>query len=169
MLEINIQYLKSCNELINDLIILRSILKDTVKIEKILELEIEKSKQKEINELKALKENIFIMTLTNKYLGKSSYDIDEEKIDLIKQAEKKIDKIEELKENVMGESKAGKMLQDSEYERIEIIATIVDKVKNIKKYFILVLRIKTNKYLIIISRYICLIILFLYLLCICIF
>ena len=169
MLEINIQYLKSCNELIKHLIILRLILKDTVKIEKILELEIEKSKQKEINELKALKENIFIMTLTNKYLGKSSYDIDEEKIDLIKQAEKKIDKIEELKENVMGESKAGKMLQDSEYERIEIIATIVDKVKNIKKYLILVLRIKTNKYLIIISRYICLIILFLYLLCICIF
>ena len=33
----------------------------------------------------------------------------------------------------MGESKAGKMLQDSEYEKIEIIATIVDKIKNIKK------------------------------------
>ena len=33
----------------------------------------------------------------------------------------------------MGESKAGKMLQDLEYERIKIIATIVDKIKNIKK------------------------------------
>ena len=33
----------------------------------------------------------------------------------------------------MGESKAGKMLQDLEYEKIEIIATFVDKIKNIKK------------------------------------
>ena len=37
------------------------------------------------------------MILRNKYLGKSSYDIDEEEIDLIEQAKKKIDKIEELK------------------------------------------------------------------------
>ena len=33
----------------------------------------------------------------------------------------------------MGESKAAKMLQDLEYEKIEMIATIVDKIKNIKK------------------------------------
>ena len=33
----------------------------------------------------------------------------------------------------MGESKAGKILQDLEYERIELISTIVDKTKNIKK------------------------------------
>ena len=112
---------------------LRSILKDTVKIEKILELEIEKLKQKEINELMALKEKIFIMTWTNKYLVKSSYNIDEEKTDLIKQAGKKIDKIEELQIDVMGESEAGKMLQDLEYEKIEMIATIVDKIKNITK------------------------------------
>ena len=57
-----------------------------------------------------LKEKIFIMTLTNKYLVKSSYDNDEEKIDLIEQAEKKIDKIEELKKDLMGEFKVGKML-----------------------------------------------------------
>ena len=62
MQEITIQDLKSCNELINHLITLRSILKDTVKIEKILELEIEKLEQKEIDELKALKDKIFIMT-----------------------------------------------------------------------------------------------------------
>ena len=86
----------------------------------ILKLEIEKLKQKEINELRALKEKIFIMTQRNNYLGKSSYDIDEEKIEFIKQAEKKIDKIEELKKDVWGESKAGKMLQDLEYEKIEI-------------------------------------------------
>ena len=73
------------------------------------------------------------MTLKNKYFSKLSYDIDEEEIDLIKQAEKRIDKIEELKKDVMGESKAGKMLQDLGYEKIEMIATIVDKIKNIKK------------------------------------
>ena len=73
------------------------------------------------------------MTLKNKYFGKLSYDTDEKEIDLIKQAEKRIDKIEELKKDVMGESKAGKMLQDLEYEKIEVIATIVDKIKNIKK------------------------------------
>ena len=43
----------------------------------IFELELEKLEQKEINELKALKEKIIITTLRNKYLGKSSYDIDE--------------------------------------------------------------------------------------------
>ena len=73
------------------------------------------------------------MTLRNKYLGKSSYDIDEEKIDLIKQSKKRIDKIEELKKDVTGKSKAAKMLQDLKYEKIEIIATIVDKIWNIKK------------------------------------
>ena len=61
----------------------------------ILELELEKLEQKEINELKALKEKILIMALRNKYLGKSSYDIDEEKIDLTKQPKKTIDKIKE--------------------------------------------------------------------------
>ena len=77
-------------------------MKDQVKIEMILKLEIEKLKQKEINELRALKEKIFIMTQRNNYLGKSSYDIDEEKIEFIKQAEKKIYKIEELKKDVWG-------------------------------------------------------------------
>ena len=56
MSEINIQDLKLCNELINHLITLRSILKGTVQIEKILELEIKKIEQKRINELKVLKE-----------------------------------------------------------------------------------------------------------------
>ena len=133
MIEISIQDIESCNELITNLITLRSILKYTVKIKKILEMEIEKLEQKEINELMVLKEKIFIMTLRNKYLGKSSYDIDdEEEIDLIKQAGKRIDKIEELKMDVMGKSKAAKMLQDLEYEKIDIIATIFDMIKNIK-------------------------------------
>ena len=33
----------------------------------------------------------------------------------------------------MGESKPAKMLQNLEYEKIDIIATIVDMIKNIKK------------------------------------
>ena len=33
----------------------------------------------------------------------------------------------------MGKSKAAKMLQDLEYEKTEIIATVVDKIKNIEK------------------------------------
>ena len=73
------------------------------------------------------------MTLRNKYLGKSSYDIDEEMIDLIKQAEKKIDKIEEPKKDVKGESKARKILQDLEYEKNDEIVAIADKIGNIKK------------------------------------
>ena len=73
------------------------------------------------------------MTLRNKYLGKSSYDIDEEEIDLIEQAKKRIDKIEELKKDVMGESKAAKMLQDLEYEKNDEIAVMADKIKNIKR------------------------------------
>ena len=100
MFEVSIQDLELCIELINHLITLRSILKDTVKIKKILELEIEKLEQKEINELKVLTEEILIMIIRNKYLGKSSYDIDEEEIDLIEQAKKKTDKIEELKRDL---------------------------------------------------------------------
>ena len=89
-----------------------------------------KLEQKETNESTILKEKIFIMTPRNKYLGKSSYDIDvEEGIGLIKQAGKKIDKIEELKKDVMAESKAAKMLQDLEYEKIDIITTIVDMIE----------------------------------------
>ena len=33
----------------------------------------------------------------------------------------------------MAESKAGKMLEDLEYEKIQIISTIVEKIKYIKK------------------------------------
>ena len=73
------------------------------------------------------------MTLRNKHLGKSSYDIDEEEIDLIKQAKQRIDKIEELKEDVEWESKAAKMLQDLKYEKNAEIAAIADKIWNIKK------------------------------------
>ena len=42
------------------------------------------------------------MTLRNKYLSKSSYDIDKEEIGLKEQAKKMIDKIEELKKGCNG-------------------------------------------------------------------
>ena len=50
MPEISIQDLESCNELITHLITLRLILKNTVKTEKVLRLEIKKLEQKKINE-----------------------------------------------------------------------------------------------------------------------
>ena len=117
MLDISIQDLESCNELVTHLITLRLVLKDTVKIEKILELKIKRLEQKKIHESRLLEEEIFIITLINKHLGRSSYDIDEEEIDLREQAKKRIDKIEELKEDVEWESKADKMLQDLNYEK----------------------------------------------------
>ena len=52
---------------------------------------------------------------------------------MIKQAKKRVDIIDELKNDVMGEFKAAKMLQDLKYEKIEIIVTIVDMIRNIKK------------------------------------
>ena len=51
MPEISIQDLESCNELITDLIALRLALKDTVKTEKILRLEI-KNKLKKLEQEK---------------------------------------------------------------------------------------------------------------------
>ena len=68
------------------------------------------------------------MTLRNTYLGKSSYDIDEEEIDLIEQVKKRIDKIEELGKGVECESKAHLL-----YEKNDEIAAIADKIWNIKK------------------------------------
>ena len=94
MPETSIQDLESCNELITHLVTLRLILKDAVKIEKILRLQIKKLEQKKINELKLLEENIVFMTLRNKHLGRSSYDIMEEEIDLREQAKMIIDEIE---------------------------------------------------------------------------
>ena len=130
MSEISIQGLESCNELITRLITLRSILKDTIKIEKIIKLEIKKLEQKKINKLR---EETFITTLRNKHLGKSRYDIDEEETDLTEQAKQRIDKIEESKKDVKWGPKAAKMLQNLKYEENDEIAVIAEKVWNIKK------------------------------------
>ena len=66
------------------------------------------------------------MTLRNKHLGRSSYDITEEEIDLREQAKKKVDKIEELKEDVEWESKTAKMLQNINYGKNDEIAVIAE-------------------------------------------
>ena len=67
MPELSIQDLESCNDLITELITLRLILKDTVKTEKTLKLQIKNKlkelEQKKNNELKLLEEEIFFMTL----------------------------------------------------------------------------------------------------------
>ena len=89
--------------------------------------------QMKINELKLLEEEIFFMTLRNKYLGRSTHDIMEEETDLREQAKKRIDEIEELKEDVKWESKAAKMLQDLSYEKNDEIAAIADKTWNIRR------------------------------------
>ena len=104
MLEISIQDLESCDELITDLITLRQILKVIEKTEKTLKLEIKSQlkelKQKNNNELKLLEEKTFFMTLRNKHLGRSSHITKEKEIYLREQAKKKIDEIDELKEGL---------------------------------------------------------------------
>ena len=106
MAETSIQDLESCKEMIIHLITLRLILKDTVKTEKILCLEIKNKlnrlEQKKVKELKLLEEKIFIMTLRNKHLGRSSHITKEEEIELREDRKKKLDEIEELKEGVDG-------------------------------------------------------------------
>ena len=92
-----------------------------------------KARAKKINELRLLEEQIFIITLRNKYLGRSGFDINEKEIDLREQVKKKADKIEELKEDVEWESKAAKTLQDLKYEKNDEIAGNADKIWNIKK------------------------------------
>ena len=84
--ETSIQDLKSYNELIADVVTSRLVLRDTEKTEETLGLEIKNKlkelEQEKINELKLLEEEIFFMTLRNKYLGRSSHIIKQEEIDL---------------------------------------------------------------------------------------
>ena len=68
-------------------------------------------------------------------MGRSSYDINQEEIDVRGQAKKRVDKIEELKEDVQWESKAAKMLKDLKYEK-NVVAAIADKIWNIKRSII---------------------------------
>ena len=129
MLEISIQDLESFDELITDLIALRLILKDTVKTKETLKLEIKNKlkelEQEKINELKLLEEEIFFMTLRNKYLGRLCHVIKEEEIDLREHTKKKIDEIEELKEGVyLDEFQSIKILEDLNFLKHEEAAPI---------------------------------------------
>ena len=135
MPEISVQDLELCNELITNLVTLRLILKDTVKTEKILQLEIKnklkKLEKEKIKELKILEEEIFIMTLRNKHLGRSRHIIKEEEIDLREQVKKKAGEIEELKEGVDGiEFQSFKTLEDLnilQHEEAAVVAKIEQK------------------------------------------
>ena len=110
--------------------VLKEILANKYMIQRFRDLNFDKEVQVkyEINELKVklLEEEIFIRTLINKHLDRSSYDIDEEEIDLRELAKRKVDEIEELKEDVEWESNAAKMLQDLSYEKNDEIAAIAE-------------------------------------------
>ena len=93
--------------LITSLITLKLILKDIDKISIAKDLQINnKIKQLEaekIGELELLQEELRIITLTNKFLGRPNKI--EEEIDLRRQTKKKTDNIEELKSERLGISK----------------------------------------------------------------
>ena len=90
-------------------------------------LKLKELEQEKINELKLLVEEIFLMTLRNKHLGKSSHIIKEEEIDLKEQAKKRIDEIEELKEGVDGiEFQSVKILEDLNFLKHEEAAAIAE-------------------------------------------
>ena len=142
MPEISIQDLESCNELITHLIILRLILKDTVKTEKILRLEIKnklkKLEQRKINELRLLEEEIFLIPRRNKHLGRSNHFTKEEEIDLREQTKKKVDETEELKEGVDGiEFQSFKALEDLNILKHEETAAIAEMEQKLIRFGIL--------------------------------
>ena len=184
----SIQDLKSCNELIFDLITLRLVLKDTEKTKIGLKLEIKNKlkelEQEKINELKLLEEEIIFMTLRNKHLGRSSHITKEEEIELREQTKKKVDKIEELKEGIDGiEFQSFKTLEDliflkheekteQKLIRFGILKEVINFYKKLiipKKYLHLVSKEQLENTLIISSRYIYLRMLLLYFVRICIF
>ena len=125
--------------MITDLITLRLILKDTVKTEKILRLEIKnkikKLEHKKINELRLLEEKIFFTTLRNKHLGRSSHIIREEEIDLRGEAKKKIEEIEELKEGLyVDEPQGDNTLEDLNISKHEEAAAIAETEQKLVKF-----------------------------------
>ena len=101
--------------MITSLITLKVILEDidkiSIAIDKIKQLEGEK-----IDELELLEEELKIIILRNRFLGRPNKI--EEEIDLRRQTKKKIDNIEKLKEEVKEwELKSVKVLQDLNYAK----------------------------------------------------
>ena len=114
------------DDFITGIIALKVILEDIDKITIVKDLEINKIKQSEaekIGELELLQEELKIITLRNKFLGKPNKI--EEEIDLRGQTKKIIDNIEELKEEVKEwEFKSVRILQDLNYKKNDEIVEI---------------------------------------------
>ena len=115
------------NDLITGLIPLKVILEDIDKTTIVKDLEIN-NKIKELDaektdELELLQEELRIVTLRNRFLGRPNKI--EKEIDLKRQTKKKIDNIEELKEEVKEwEFKSVRIIQDLNYEKNDEIVEI---------------------------------------------
>ena len=97
------------DDLITSLITLKLILEDIDKISIVIDLEINRW----IKQLELLEEELRIVTLRKRFLGRSRSSIEEE-----------LDKIEELKEDLKCEVKDAKVLQDFNYEKNDEIVEI---------------------------------------------
>ena len=122
----DMQDLTIYDDFITRLITLKVILEDIDKISIVIDFKINnKIKQLEAEktgELELLEEELRIMTLRNRFLGRPGNFIEEEEeIDLRRQTKKKIDNIEELKEEVKEwEFKSVKILQDLNYFKLKL-------------------------------------------------
>ena len=126
----DMQDLAIYDDLITSLVTLKVILEDIDKISIIKDLEINnKIKELEtekIDELELLQEELRIMTLRNRFLGRPSKI--EQEIDIRRQTKKKIDNIEKLKKEVKEQEFISvKILQDLNYEKYDEVVKIALK------------------------------------------
>ena len=116
-----------CLDLINCLIHLKMLLKNTDKISIVKDIEInnmiKELKAEKIDELALLEENLRLRSLRNRFLRRSNSI--EEEMELRKHTAKKIDSTERLKTEVEEwEFKSVKLLQDLNYKNCTEIAEI---------------------------------------------
>ena len=119
--------LEMYDDLITSLITLKVILEDINKTNIVIDLEttnrIKQLEAEKTDELELLEEELKIITLRKRFLGRPNKV--EEEIDLRRQTKKKIDNIKELKEEVDDwELKCVKILQDLNYEKDDEIVEV---------------------------------------------
>ena len=120
------------DDLITSLITLKVILEDIDKISTVIHLvinnKIKQLQAEKTDELELLEEELRIIRLRNRFLGRPNKircNSIEEEIDLRRQTKKKIDNIEKLKEEVKeSEFKSVKILQDLNYEKYDEVVEI---------------------------------------------
>ena len=126
----DMQDLAIYDDLITSLVTLKVILEDIDKISIIKDLElnnkIKELETEKIDELELLQEELRIMTLRNRFLGRPSKI--EQEIDIRRQTKKKIDNIEKLKKEVKEQEFISvKILQDLNYEKYDEVVKIALK------------------------------------------